>query len=413
MNIFNVFKRKKQQEIRADTNSTESVSVLDLSELLGITGELKRESAIQIPTVAACIGKIADTVSRLPIKLYRKNNGEVEEITDDIRLKLLNQETGDTLSTVDMWKSAVEDYFLGGGAWIYINSNGIRPVSLHYVSDKDISFMANNDPIFKSFKVLVGGNVYYDFQFIRILRKTRNGYTNIPIQQDSQKALSAAYNALMLENMMNSNGGCKSGFLKSKNRLSEAAVNSIKDGYERIYGTDSKSSKMVVLNEGIEFQEISSTAAELQLNENKKTNSVEICKIFGFPHTVIDGGMSASDEKQFVAAVVALLNQIEAALDMYLLLESEKNQGYYFAFDTKELTRGSQLERYQAYEIALRNRFLQVDEVRKEEDYDPMGFNFVTLGLGDILYDIDKKQVFTPNTGQITELGKGSEINEN
>lgn len=411
---FPNFFRRKQPEIRADTPESNGQKLNILEILFGIEGELTREAAVQIPTVSACIQKVADVVSRLPVKLYQMRNGKVYEITDDDRLKLLNKDNGDTLSVVDMWKSVIEDYYVGGGGWIFINSDGMKTKSLHYVSDSDISYQTNNEPIFKAFYVLVRGQKYYDFQFIRILRKTKDGYTNIPIQQDNQKILSAAYNSLKLENLMSANGGCKPGFLKSKNRLSAEAIQNIKDGYKKLYASDQNNeSKIVVLNDGIDFQEIASTAAELQLNENKRANSIEVCKIFGFPHTVIDGNMSESDKEQFISSVIAVLNQIETALDLYLLTEAEKENGFYFAFDTKEITRGSMLQRYQAYEIGLRNRFIQVDEVRKEEDFDPIGFNFVTLGLGDILLNPETKEVYTPNTNTFTNLTKGDDANEN
>ena len=399
---MSIFKRKRKQEVRAE--NSESTSVLTF---FGLIGELTREAASEIPTVSACINKISESVSRLPIKLYRKTSDEVEEIKSDSRLRLLNGETGDTLNTVDMWKAAISDYYLGSGAWIYVDSDGIKTQSLRYVACDSISLMKNNDPIFKAFSILVNGKSYFDFQFIRLLRKTRDGYTNIPIQLENPTILSAAYNEIKLENSVSANGGCKSGFLKAKNRLSEQALLEIRKGYKKIYDNSDKSnSKMIVLNDGLDFQEISSTSAELQLNENKRTNSMEICKIFGFPHTVLDGGASEDDNKKFIDAVISLLNQIETALDMSLLLETEKENGYYFAFDTKELTRGNVLERYKAYEIGVKNRFLQIDEIRKEEDYEPLGFNFATLGLGDVLLDTKTGQVFTPNTGNITELDK-------
>jgi len=73
----------------------------------------------------------------------------------------------------------------------------------------------------------------------------------------------------------------------------------------------------------------------------------------------------------------------------------------------KELTRGSMLERYQAYEIARRNNILQIDEIRREEDYEPLGFNFITLNLSDVLLNPETMEVFTPNTGQTQSLEKG------
>ena len=143
------------------------------------------------------------------------------------------------------------------------------------------------------------------------------------------------------------------------------------------------------------------------MNENKKVNSIEICKLFGFPHTIIDGGASEEDKKQFISVVVSIVNRIETALDTVMLYEDEKEKGYYWSFDTRELTRGNMKERYEAYAIALEKHFLQIDEVRREEDYEPVGFNFVTMGLGDILLNPETMEVFTPNTGQTSNLLTG------
>lgn len=400
MSIIGFF-RKRKQEIRADTAESAILTFFDSNE------QLSRAQAMEIPTVSACVSKIGEAISRLPIKLYRKADGVVREITDDSRIDLLNRETGDTLSTVDMWKAVTADYFLGRGAWIFVNSNGINVKSLHYVNCSNISILSNNDPIFKAFTIQVNERKFYDFQFMKFLRRTNDGFTNIPLQADNSKILSAAYNSLKLEKMMSANGGCKPGFLKAKTKLSKESVDHIKEAYPEVYGNSDSSKKIIVLNEGIEFEAISSTAAELQMNENKKVNSVEICKLFGFPHTIIDGGASEADKREFTSVVINFLNLIETEIDRCLLLEDEKQDGYYWAFDTKELTRGSILERYQAYEIAVRNRFLQVDEVRQAEDYDPIGFNFVTLGLGDVLLNPQTLEVFTPNTGQTNNLFTG------
>ena len=400
VNIFKLFKRK--QETRA-----EPTGFVDISDFKSIFSSqtITPSQALEIPTVSAGINKVAETLSRLPLKLYRKESNKITEIMDDSRLVLLNGETGDTLNTVDMWKAVTEDYFLGNGAWIYLNSDGIRLKSIHYVDCRNISIMANTDPIFKAFDIMVNGQKYYDFQFIRLFRKTKTGYSNIPIQEDNLKILSVAYNALKLEERMNKNGGKKSGFFKTKNTISKEALETVKIGCRAMYDTDSD--EIPVLNDGLDFNPVSSTAVELQINENKKVNSIEICKIFGFPHTVIDGGADEDDNKKFISAITAILNQIETVLDANILLEKEKEQGYYFAFDTKELTRGSIKERYEAYEFAVKNHILQIDEIRREEDYEPLGFNFITLGLGDVLLNPQNMEVFTPNTGQTTNLKTG------
>lgn len=396
-----IFKRKKKIEKRA-----ESPSVLTLEGLVAYGTKITREQALEIPTVAACVGKLADTVARLPIHLHQKVEDKVVEVKGDPRLKQLNGETGDAMNAVEMWTAALSDYFLGRGAWIYIEP---QFEGLHYVDSRSVGIISNADPVFKQFCVNINGQNYYDWQFIKLLRKTRNGWDNVPIQEESATIFSAAYNSIKLENQMNVNGGCKPGFLKSSHNLTKEAADMIRENYNSMFSNDggSQKGKVVVLNEGIDFQAVTNTAVELQMNENKKVNSIEICKLFGFPHTIIDGDASEEDKKQFISAVVSIVNRIETVLDTVMLYEDEKEKGYYWSFDTRELTRGNMKERYEAYAIALEKHFLQIDEVRREEDYEPVGFNFVTMGLGDILLNPETMEVFTPNTGQTSNLLTG------
>ena len=89
--------------------------------------------------------------------------------------------------------------------------------------------------------------------------------------------------------------------------------------------------------------------------------------------------------------------------------EAEKGE-YYFVLDTAELLKGDTLARYQAYEIALRNNFLQLDEVRYLEDKAPLGFDFMRLGLNDVLYDVRTKTVYTPNMNAFQQLNGNSPL---
>lgn len=100
-----------------------------------------------------------------------------------------------------------------------------------------------------------------------------------------------------------------------------------------------------------------------------------------------------------------VIRAFETALNQGLLLESERHR-HYFAFDTTELLKGDILKRYQAYQIGLANNFLQADEVRYKEDIKPLGFNFIRLGLQDVLLDPKTNTIYTPNTNQTTMFGQ-------
>ena len=126
-----------KKEERAEPRKVEFEDAL-LMALLGKT-DMNREKALQIPTLAADINMIADFVASTPVKLYREEvdggKRKTHEVRDDIRVSLLNDSTGDTMSPEEMWHAVVQDYFLGKGAYIYINRERGQPRSLHYVKE--------------------------------------------------------------------------------------------------------------------------------------------------------------------------------------------------------------------------------------------------------------------------------------
>lgn len=402
--------RKKKPEIRADNGEIRIDDPL-LTALLGIT-EVNKATAMQIPTVASSISLIGDLIAATPIKLYREVNGKAEEIKDDVRLRLLNEDTGDTLDSNQFWHAMVEDYFLGKGGYAYIKKNMGEYAGLYFVDEINVSIVKNEHPIFKDYNIYVYGEQYYPHDFLKILRNSRDGAQGAGITTENDKLLSAVYNSLLFENNLSKKAGVKKGFLKSDHKLSDAAITALKAAYNRLFSNGTDEERVVVLNEGISFEAASSSAAELQMNENKTTNAEELSKIFHIPIALLSGNTTngTAIEKTLSnaakIAVIPVMKVIETALNRDFLRESEK-KSYYFAFDTKELLKGSMKERFEAYAIAIDKNILQVDEVRYMEELPGLGFNFVKLGLNDVLYDPKENTVYTPNTGRKDNLKKG------
>ena len=146
----------------------------------------------------------------------------------------------------------------------------------------------------------------------------------------------------------------------------------------------------------------------MQLNESKQTNAAEIAKIFNIPTGMLSGtGTSAAsedDKKKFLDyCILPFFKTVTNALNRDLLLESEKNTRF-FDFDTKDIQKGSLLERFQAYQIAIRTNVMNVDECRKVENLPPIGQNFINLGLGSVMYNPGTGKAIVPNTGQIFKM---------
>jgi HK97 family phage portal protein len=396
---FWFFKRADpvQEEHTLDENTGEVLSNFNLKpEYVG------REKALNIAALNACVNMIAGDIAKLPIRLYKKDAGKVEEVKDDTRTFLLNQDPGDTLTAVELKKAMITDYYLGKGGYVFINKTGKRFRSLHYVDEKHISFLYNTDPIFKTYSILVDGQRYMPHQFIRLLRNTKDGREGLPIYDETQQLMSATYSLLKYEENQNTTGGNKKGFLKSQRKLAQAAINYVKQQWRKLYSNNADN--VMVLNEGMEFQECSNTSMEMQLNQNKITNSKDICKLFLMPANILNGTPTEQDRKLYVEECLnQVIGALECALNRDLLLESEKKE-YYFAVDTSDMTKGDPEKRYNAYEKALKNGFMKVDEVRAKENMPPLGLNYIKLGLQDVLFDPVTKDLFLPNMGQSMNL---------
>lgn len=415
MGFFDLFRRKP--EIRADTDAEllqETVSDTLLRALLD-KSTVSKPMALQIPTVQACINIVSNTICQLPIQLLRrKDGGDVEIIQGDPRIKLLNDDTGDTLTAKMFWRAMLEDYYLGKGGFAYLNKQWNSLESIHYVNEEDLYISQQNfDPIFKSYKIGVQGNQYMPSEFLKILRKTKDGMTSRSIVDDNPLVLNVAYTELKFELAQATKGGMKRGYLQAEKVLSQNAVDALKDGFRRLYGESDEN--VVILNNGVKFQEASASSQELQMNENKASNAEEICKLFGIPASMVCGSkvgnsMTDNDKDQFIRACVAVMTDIECSLNRDLLNEDEKSS-MFFSFDTKELTRGSLKDRYEAYKIGLEKNFLQIDEVRQKEDMEPLGIDWIQLNLNTVFYNPETKEIYTPNTNASMNLDDGAGAN--
>lgn len=390
-----LFKRK---ENRADTVLTVDDALL--TAMLNPTN-ITKEIAMQIPAVSSAINLISGIVASTPIKLYKENNGKTEEVKGDIRTRLLNDDTGDTMNANEFWRAIISDFYLGKGGYAYINKEKGQFKSLHYVDETYITILKNIDPIFKTYDISVNGTPYKPYEFFKILRNSKDGASGTGIITENSKILELAYQSLLFEINLVKKGGNKKGFLNSEKQLADTAMEKLKAAFKNLYSNNDES--VVILNNGIKFQESSNTALEMQLNENKKSNSEGIGNLFRISLNILSGKATDEEMSSFTKIVIIpLLNIITCALNVDFLLEREK-ESYYFAFDTKELLKGGLLERYQAYEIAVKNGLKSRNEIRYQEDEEAVdGLDFYSLSLADVIYDPITKTFFTPNTKQIT-----------
>ena len=365
--------------------------------------EIDRDKVLMIPAVSSAVGLICDSFAMIPFKLYKKSTKDGRKQTseiDDNRVNIINYDTGDTLDGFQFKKAICEDYLLGKGGYAYIKKTGNTFTGLNYVEERKVAFEKNTDAIFKNYKIIVDGKYYKPFNFIKILRNTKNGAYGKGYTEEISKSLETAYKRILYELDLMKTGGNKKGFLKSQKHLDEKGMETLKKAWNEYFAGNSS---CLILNDGMEFQEASNTSVENQLNEKNKTFDDEIKEIFHIGN---------SNESFIKETIMPISNAFCTALNRDFLLEKEK-KSYYFAPDYTELMRGSIKERYEAYKIAIETGFKTRNEVRYLEGDDALeGLDLIDIGLGSVLLDPKTQQIYTPNTNKMVKMGEKTEEND-
>ncbi len=386
-----LFSRNKREEVMDETQTDD----LLLRALLQ-GQKIDRATALSIPVISGCVDLICNTFAMIPFKLYKETvkDGKraTEEVTDN-RVKIINDDTTDTLDGFQFKKAICEDYLLGKGGYAYIKKINNKFVGLFYVEDSKIAIQKNSDSIYKRFDVMVDGKTYKNHEFIKLLRNTKDGASGKGLTEEISQALETAFRRLRYEYELTATGGSRKGFLKSQKHLDEKSMKALKKAWEDYYAGNANT---VVLNDGIDFQEASNSSQQNEINEKTKTFAGEIATLFH---------LSDNFDDFIKNAIMPIATAFATALNRDFLLEKEKDT-YYFAPDTKELLRGSLKERYDAYRIAITTGFKTRNEIRYMEDDDAIeGLDMITLGLGEVLLNANTGEIYTPNTNTLVKMG--------
>lgn len=394
-----IFKRSKREETLDETK----VDDLLLRALLQ-GGKVDRSTALSIPIVSACVDLICNTFAMIPFKLYKETviDGKraTEEVTDG-RVAIINEDTTDTLDGFQFKKAICEDYLMGKGGYAYVKKIGNEFVGLFYVEDSKITIQKNTDAIYKRFDVMVDGKSYKNYEFIKLLRNTKDGASGKGLTEEISQALETASRRLKYEYELTVTGGSRKGFLKSQKHLDEKALKALKKAWEDYYAGNANT---VVLNDGIDFQEASNSSQQNEMDSKNRTFADEVREIFH---------LNAKFDDFIKNAIMPIATAFATALNRDFLLEKEKKD-YYFAPDTKELLKGSLKERYDAYRIAITTGFKTRNEIRYMEDDDAIeGLDMITLGLGEVLLNASTGEIYTPNTNTIAKMGVNGTVTQN
>lgn len=350
--------------------------------------EVSEDSAVLSSTVYACIRILTQSISTLPINLYKKQKDGSRKHMEDHPLALLLGDQPNPMMTSSDFIAAMQFQALmynTAYAEIIRNQYG-EPVELWPMLSKRMSLemLDSGEYVYKYTQIgPTGGQVSTLIKpkdLVVIKGVTKNGNVGISIINTARDTIGTSLAADETAAASFKNTSAASGALTvpEGSTLSRESAQQILEGWTQAFGGAVNAGKVCFLPNGVEFKAFETNLEALQLLETRKFQVRDIARIFGVPlHLLADPERQSynSNEQQGLDFVTHTLRPWlvvwEQALAKALLTPTQR-KSIYFEFDTNDLVRGDIATRYNAYQIGVQNGWLSADEVRIKENMEPI-----------------------------------------
>ncbi|PEA56343.1 phage portal protein [Bacillus pseudomycoides] len=411
MGLINFFNKKNDLEERSLYGG--DGSALALTMFLG-GGTIKADQLKSIPTAKTSLELICNSIAQLPIYLYKEQNGETIKVPNDRCTMLLNNEPNNFTDAVQFKRKLVEDYILYGKALSYVERAGNTVLHLHGLAADKVQFkkLTNNGVTLSKIEVQymgIDGTKILPYKNLLLIDSGSDG-----VLKSGERTLQLALNEVEFSKNLLENFALPTGVIETAHKMTETAVKRLRRGWESLYRGARNAGKTVILEEGLQYKPISLNPDQLQLTDSKKVTTSEIARLFNVPESMINSNLNkyssnAAENLHFLQYTLSpIISAIESALDKSLLLESEKEDGYYFRFDVNEVLRGTPKEQAEAIGITFEKGLLSINEARTMLDKNPIQKDYFMWSLGHVLYDAEKDEITVPNTSTVIDDKKGS-----
>lgn len=341
-------------------------------------GTVSPETAMRCPTVFGCVKILSESVAQLPLILYeRKSDGTKDRGKKHPLFEILHNQANDWTSAYEFRLNMQEALCLHGHAFALINRDPRGSVSeLIQISNGNVTVETDPVTMEPSFKVSdgKGGEKLYDRS--RILHLHAMGGRS-PITQ-AREAIGLSLAMEEHAARLFSGGARPTGVLKYPKEIKTPEARArLAEGFRSIYEGKSNLGKTMVLEDGMEFQQMQFNSVDLQFLEMRRHQIAEIARAFRVPLHMLQElertthTNAESLGRQFVSlTLMPWLKSWEGAIQRSLFSTDEKKT-YYAEFLTDDLARADLSARFEAYAKAVTNGLLSPNEVRAAENRAP------------------------------------------
>lgn len=368
MKIFNIFKKEK---------------VVDLSQVLfnePISENLSvnEKNATSISAVYSAICSISNTISTLPLNLYKIENGNRSIANEHYLQKILKFAPNEYLTNVSFIEIIVKCMLTHGNAYIYpIKTRRGEIIKLEIINPTNIEIYSYEKTPFYNY-VSKNGSIRLELdELINIPYFTYDGLKGLSPISACKSNLEAIKALDEHSKAFYKNGAFPSGVLEMPTELSDEAYARLSKSWHKAY-SGKNANKTAILEAGAKYTPISVPNKDAQFIELKQFVVTDIARIFNIPAHIIGDLTHATfsniEHQELTYAVQTirpLITKIESYFNRWLLRDDEKGR-YYFKFNLSAMLRGDVKTRFESYMLGRNMGVYSVNEIRELEDMNPI-----------------------------------------
>ena len=426
MKLSNLWRKREQRTVTWDDIEPSVSPELFQSLITSATGEsVTATNAMQISAVFACVRLIASTMATVPLLLYRRledGSSRKERAPEHPLYRVLHDAPNPEMSACEFFEFMTMHLELRGNAYAEIVRNQRGDVQELWPLRPDrMEPRRVEQALVYLYRRPDGTSHLFDADEILHLRALpTDGIMGLSVIDQCQESLGLSKASDKFAAKFFSNSAMPSALLNvpEGKALSAEAKARLAADWRAAYGNLDNAQRVAILEHGLSYQQISVTPEQAQFLESRKYNVRDIARLFGVPAHLIgdlEQATFSNIEHQSLEFVMHTIRprcvRIEQAIRRQCLKDDDQ-ETFFAEFLLDALVRGDLKTRYEAYQIARMNGWMNADEIRAKENMNP-----IEDGTGEVyvvasnLIPLDRVgQTYTPPAPNADT--KGDEDNE-
>lgn len=393
-----LFSRKiKNSATEIDINDKELLKWLGINvDDVNVTGR----NSLKQATVFGCLRVLSDTVSKLPIKLYKKDNG-VKRLTNHYLKPLLKLRPNPYMSASDFWKCVELQRNIYGNSYVAIDFSSNGKIKGLYPLDSskmkiyvdDIGLLSSENKIWYIYTDNLGHrHKFMSDEILHFKGLTLNGLVGLSVIDELKHLIENGKSSEKYINNFFKNGLQVKGLVQYVGDLDSKAEETFRTEFERMSSGLKNAHRIAMLPIGYQFQPIGQKLVDAQFLENTQLTIRQIASVFGVKmHQLNDldrathSNITEQQREFYIDTLQSILTMYEQELVYKLFLNSEILDGFYMKFNVDSILRADIKTRYESYKVAIQNGFKTINDVRELEEDEPLKDGDIPLVNGNMI----------------------------